>query len=85
MVSKFGRVQRRCVKCLCDFLLHEVADDLALSGLMDDGKQPVGNRKARRHKHQQLVQLLRLLLTDPNQLSEACREVQDYLMRRPSA
>lgn len=73
------------VQCLCEFLLHEAAEDLPLSDLMDDGKQPVGKRKERRHKHQQLVQHLRLLLTDPTQPSEACREVLDYLMRRLSA
>lgn len=52
---------------------------------MDDSKQQLGKRKERRHKHQQLVHHLRILLTDPNQQTEACREVLDYLMRRLSA
>ena len=73
------------VQCLCEFLLHEAADELPVSDLMDDSKQQLGKRKERRHKHQQLVQHLRLLLTDQNQLPEACREVLDYLMRRLSA
>jgi integrator complex subunit 1 len=73
------------VQCLCEFLLHEAADNLPVNDLMDDSKQQLGKRKERRHKHQQLVQLLRLLLTDPIQLPEACREVLDYLMRRLSA
>jgi integrator complex subunit 1 len=73
------------VQCLCEFLLHEAADGLPVNDLMNDCKQQLGKRKERRHKHQQLVQHLRLLLTDPNQLPEACREVLDYLMRRLSA
>ena len=73
------------VQCLCEFLLHEAVDDLPVNDIIDDSKQQLGKRKERRHKHQQLVQHLRLLLTDPNQLSEACREVLDYLMRRLSA
>ncbi|EFX66368.1 hypothetical protein DAPPUDRAFT_332240 [Daphnia pulex] len=62
------------VQCLCEFLLHEAADDLSVNDLMDDSKQQFGKGKERRHKHQQLVQHLRLLLIDPNQLPEACRE-----------
>ena len=73
------------VQCLCEFLLHEAVDDLPVNDIIDDSKQQLGKRKERRHKHQQLVQHLRLLLTDPNQLPEACREVLDYLMRRLSA
>jgi len=88
------------VQCLCEFLLHEAAEDLLtafassssttggfdLPG-MDDPKQAGGKQrnKERRHKHQQLVHHLKLLLTDPLQLPEACREVLDYLMRRLSA
>ncbi|EFX76696.1 hypothetical protein DAPPUDRAFT_306111 [Daphnia pulex] len=56
------------VQCLCEFLLHEAADGLPVNDLMNDCKQQLGKRKERRHKHQQLVQHLRLLLTDPNQL-----------------
>lgn len=73
------------VQCLCEFLLHEAAEDLPANDVVDDSKQQLGKRKERRHKHQQLVQHLRLLLTDPDQLPEACREVLDYLMRRLSA
>ena len=67
--------------------MHEAAEDLQLSGndLLDDTKQMLGKRKERRHKQQQLIQHLRLLLTDVHQLPEACREVLDYLMRRLSA
>lgn len=64
--------------------MHEAAEDLLTGDLMDDSKQ-VGKRKEKRHKHQQLVQHLRLLLTDVNQSHEACREVLDYLMRRLGA
>ena len=74
------------VQCLCEFLLHEAAEDLHSSNdLLEDTKQLLGKRKERRHKQQQLIQHLRLLLTDPHQLPEACREVLDYLMRRLSA
>ena len=70
----------------CEFLLHEAAEDLHSSNdLLEDMKQLLGKRKERRHKQQQLIQHLRLLLTDPHQLPEACREVLDYLMRRLSA
>ena len=76
------------VQCLCEFLLHEAVDDFMSPGdLMEDaaGGKQLGKRKERRHKHQQLVQHLKLLLTDANQQPVACREVLDYLMRRLSA
>ena len=75
------------VQCLCEFLLHEAAEDSMghVSDLLDDPKQQSGKRKERRHKQQQLVQHLRLLLKDPNQTTDACREVLDYLSRRLSS
>lgn len=81
------------VQCLCEFLLHETVEDLMLggdglegdSGAGSSSSKQLGKRKERRHKHQQLVQHLRLLLTDPAQQPDACREVLDYLMRRLSA
>ena len=76
------------VQCLCEFLLHEAAEDWLgrhVADLLDDSKQQSGKRKERRHKQQQLVQHLRLLLKDTNQTGEACREVLDYLCRRLSS
>lgn len=118
------------VQCLCEFLLHEAAEEggsASVSGvsfsssyfpslpalpsdlLLEEGhKLPGikgqqrggggsssssnvttgsagGGNKERRHKHQQLVHHLRLLLMDPAQPADACREVLDYLMRRLSA
>lgn len=76
------------VQCLCEFLLHEAAEDPLgrhVADLLDDSKQQSGKRKERRHKQQQLVQHLQLLLKDANQTADACREVLDYLCRRLSS
>lgn len=79
------------VQCLCEFLLHQAAEDLVSTCLtagidaVEDGAGKLNKRKERRHKQQQLVQHLRLLLKDVNQTADSCREVLDYLMRRLSA
>ena len=79
------------VQCLCEFLLHQAAAEeisaAQLSGAdaMDDSGNKLTKRKERRHKQQQLIQHLGLLLKDPNQTPDSCREVLDYLMRRLGA
>jgi integrator complex subunit 1 len=78
------------VQCLCEFLLHQAAEEISaaqLSGAdaMDDSGNKLTKRKERRHKQQQLIQHLGLLLKDPNQTPDSCREVLDYLMRRLGA
>ena len=74
------------VQCLCEFLLHEAAEDTpGLGSDLDDSKQQLGKRKERRHKQQQLVQHLQMLVKEPNHTPDSCREVLEYLMRRLSA
>ena len=81
------------VQCLCEFLLHQAAEELSASAsgghsgadAMEDGGNKMTKRKERRQKQLQLIQHLGLLLKDPSQTPDSCREVLDYLMRRLGA
>ncbi|XP_037669960.1 integrator complex subunit 1 isoform X5 [Choloepus didactylus] len=85
--SSEGSVDVLPVQCLCEFLLHDAADDAA-SGEEDEeaeSKEQKAKKRQRQQKQRQLLGRLQDLLLGPQADEQTTCEVLDYFLRRLSS
>ncbi|XP_045432794.1 integrator complex subunit 1 isoform X2 [Pipistrellus kuhlii] len=72
------------VQCLCEFLLHDAADDAASGEEEEEGgsKEQKAKKRQRQQKQQQLLGRLQDLLLGPKADEQTTCEVLDYFLRR---
>lgn len=75
------------VQCLCEFLLHDAADDAASCEEEEEGesKEQKARRRQRQQKQRQLLGRLQDLLLGPKADEQTTCEVLDYFLRRLSS
>ncbi|XP_037545218.1 integrator complex subunit 1 [Nematolebias whitei] len=85
--SSEGSLDVLPVQCLCEFLLHDAADDSLLVDDEDDGgsKEQKAKRRQRQQKQRQLLGRLQDLLLGPTADEQTTCEVLDYFLRRLSS
>ncbi|XP_077474311.1 integrator complex subunit 1 isoform X2 [Stigmatopora argus] len=85
--SSEGSLDVLPVQCLCEFLLHDAADDNLQLDDYDEGgsKEQKAKRRQRQQKQQQLLGRLQDLLLGPKADEQTTCEVLDYFLRRLSS
>ncbi|XP_073071027.1 integrator complex subunit 1 isoform X3 [Manis javanica] len=82
--SSEGSLDVLPVQCLCEFLLHDAADDSASGGEEEEGesKERKARKRQRQQKQRQLLGRLQDLLLGPKADEQTTCEVLDYFLRR---
>ncbi|XP_073931481.1 integrator complex subunit 1 [Castor canadensis] len=82
--SSEGSLDVLPVQCLCEFLLHDAADDTASGEEDDEGesREQKAKKRQRQQKQQQLLGRLQDLLLGPKADEQTTCEVLDYFLRR---
>ncbi|XP_023372276.1 integrator complex subunit 1 isoform X1 [Otolemur garnettii] len=83
--SSEGSLDVLPVQCLCEFLLHDAADDAAASGEEEDegeSREQKAKKRQRQQKQRQLLGRLQDLLLGPKADEQTTCEVLDYFLRR---
>uniref|UniRef100_A0A3B3ZVG2 Uncharacterized protein n=1 Tax=Periophthalmus magnuspinnatus TaxID=409849 RepID=A0A3B3ZVG2_9GOBI len=85
--SSEGSLDVLPVQCLCEFLLHDAADDTLLADDDDEGesKEQKAKKRQRQQKQRQLLGRLQDLLLGPKADEQTTCEVLDYFLRRLSS
>uniref|UniRef100_A0A3Q2YRT2 Integrator complex subunit 1 n=1 Tax=Hippocampus comes TaxID=109280 RepID=A0A3Q2YRT2_HIPCM len=85
--SSEGSLDVLPVQCLCEFLLHDAADDSLHMDDDDEGgsKEQKAKRRQRQQKQRQLLGRLQDLLLGPKADEQTTCEVLDYFLRRLSS
>ncbi|KAI7803394.1 integrator complex subunit 1 isoform X2 [Triplophysa rosa] len=85
--SSEGSLDVLPVQCLCEFLLHDAADDAASVDDEEEGesKEQRAKKKQRQQKQRQLLGRLQDLLLGPKADEQTTCEVLDYFLRRLSS
>ncbi|CAG12235.1 unnamed protein product, partial [Tetraodon nigroviridis] len=85
--SSEGSLDVLPVQCLCEFLLHDAADDSLPIDDDDEGgsKEQKAKRRQRQQKQRQLLGRLQDLLLGPKADEQTTCEVLDYFLRRLSS
>uniref|UniRef100_A0A8B9YS01 Integrator complex subunit 1 n=2 Tax=Bos mutus grunniens TaxID=30521 RepID=A0A8B9YS01_BOSMU len=82
--SSEGSLDVLPVQCLCEFLLHDAADEPASGGEEEEGesKEQKARKRQRQQKQKQLLGRLQDLLLGPKADEQTTCEVLDYFLRR---
>ncbi|XP_023569170.1 integrator complex subunit 1 isoform X3 [Octodon degus] len=82
--SSEGSLDVLPVQCLCEFLLHDAADDPTSGEEEDEGesREQKAKKRQRQQKQQQLLGRLQDLLLGPKADEQTTCEVLDYFLRR---
>ncbi|XP_047389738.1 integrator complex subunit 1 isoform X2 [Sciurus carolinensis] len=82
--SSEGSLDVLPVQCLCEFLLHDAADDTASGEEEDEGesREQKAKKRQRQQKQRQLLGRLQDLLLGPKADEQTTCEVLDYFLRR---
>ncbi|XP_027778561.2 integrator complex subunit 1 [Marmota flaviventris] len=82
--SSEGSLDVLPVQCLCEFLLHDAADDPASGEEEDEGesREQKAKKRQRQQKQRQLLGRLQDLLLGPKADEQTTCEVLDYFLRR---
>uniref|UniRef100_A0AAX7UUE0 Integrator complex subunit 1 n=1 Tax=Astatotilapia calliptera TaxID=8154 RepID=A0AAX7UUE0_ASTCA len=85
--SSEGSLDVLPVQCLCEFLLHDAADDSLLIDDDEEGesKEQKAKKRQRQQKQRQLLGRLQDLLLGPKADEQTTCEVLDYFLRRLSS
>lgn len=85
--SSEGSLDVLPVQCLCEFLLHDAADDSLMADDDDEGesKEQRAKKRQRQQKQRQLLGRLQDLLLGPKADEQTTCEVLDYFLRRLSS
>ncbi|KTG37807.1 hypothetical protein cypCar_00025942 [Cyprinus carpio] len=83
--SSEGSLDVLPVQCLCEFLLHDAADDASSVDDEDEGESKEQRVKKRQQKQRQLLERLQDLLLGPKADEQTTCEVLDYFLRRLSS
>uniref|UniRef100_A0A8C2E7F4 Integrator complex subunit 1 n=1 Tax=Cyprinus carpio TaxID=7962 RepID=A0A8C2E7F4_CYPCA len=85
--SSEGSLDVLPVQCLCEFLLHDAADDASSVDDEDEGesKEQRVKKRQRQQKQRQLLERLQDLLLGPKADEQTTCEVLDYFLRRLSS
>lgn len=85
--SSEGSLDVLPVQCLCEFLLHDAADDTLMADDEDEGesKEQKAKKRQRQQKQRQLLGRLQDLLLGPKADEQTTCEVLDYFLRRLSS
>lgn len=85
--SSEGSLDVLPVQCLCEFLLHDAADDAASADDEEEGesKEQRVKKRQRQQKQRQLLGRLQDLLLGPKADEQTTCEVLDYFLRRLSS
>ncbi|KAA0705456.1 Integrator complex subunit 1 [Triplophysa tibetana] len=85
--SSEGSLDVLPVQCLCEFLLHDAADDAASVDDEEEGesKEQRAKKRQRQQKQRQLLGRLQDLLLGPKADEQTTCEVLDYFLRRLSS
>lgn len=85
--SSEGSLDVLPVQCLCEFLLHDAADDTLMADDDDEGesKEQKAKKRQRQQKQRQLLGRLQDLLLGPKADEQTTCEVLDYFLRRLSS
>ncbi|XP_028909970.1 integrator complex subunit 1 isoform X1 [Ornithorhynchus anatinus] len=85
--SSEGSLDVLPVQCLCEFLLHDAADDATSGEEEDEGesKEQRAKKRQRQQKQRQLLGRLQDLLLGPKADEQTTCEVLDYFLRRLSS
>nr|XP_051686536.1 integrator complex subunit 1 isoform X2 [Oryctolagus cuniculus] len=85
--SSEGSLDVLPVQCLCEFLLHDAADDAASGEEEEEGesKEQKAKKRQRQQKQRQLLGRLQDLLLGPKADEQTTCEVLDYFLRRLSS
>uniref|UniRef100_A0A6Q2YI49 Integrator complex subunit 1 n=1 Tax=Esox lucius TaxID=8010 RepID=A0A6Q2YI49_ESOLU len=83
--SSEGSLDVLPVQCLCEFLLHDAADDLPIEDDEGESKEQRAKKRQRQQKQRQLLGRLQDLLLGPKADEQTTCEVLDYFLRRLSS
>ncbi|XP_072532490.1 integrator complex subunit 1 isoform X2 [Salminus brasiliensis] len=85
--SSEGSLDVLPVQCLCEFLLHDAADDTPSADDEEEGesKEQRAKKRQRQQKQRQLLGRLQDLLLGPKADEQTTHEVLDYFLRRLSS
>nr|XP_034987340.1 integrator complex subunit 1 [Zootoca vivipara] len=85
--SSEGSLDVLPVQCLCEFLLHDAADESASGEEEEEGesKEQRAKKRERQQKQRQLLGRLQALLLGPKADEQTTCEVLDYFLRRLSS
>ncbi|KAL0992825.1 hypothetical protein UPYG_G00099040 [Umbra pygmaea] len=83
--SSEGSLDVLPVQCLCEFLLHDAADDLPAEDDEGESKEQRAKKRQRQQKQRQLLGRLQDLLLGPKADEQTTCEVLDYFLRRLSS